>query len=224
MRLYYMTNLETAINHILPEKRMRLAQFDRLNDPFELLSAHMGNADERRTISLVHDHWVKTIGVICMGAHWKSPVMWAHYAKSHTGICLGFDVPNDMPKKMVYEPDRLKLLLDPAIPDDGPTRELIEKILTTKYKQWEYEDEWRLFSKLVVPDSVNGFFYLPFGPSLALREIIVGARCEKSVGSFKKLLGDVEQSVEIIKARPAFESFSMVRQKRVSVITVSPKR
>ena len=41
MRLYYMTSLETAVNYILPERRMRIAQFSGLNDPFELMSVRL---------------------------------------------------------------------------------------------------------------------------------------------------------------------------------------
>jgi hypothetical protein len=223
MRLYYMTQLETAIEHILPERRMRIAQFDQLNDPFELLSAKMGGANERIVFKRLREHWIRTLGVICMGRHWKSPLMWAHYAKSHAGICLGFDVPDDKPKRMNYEPGRLQLLIDTAKPAGGFTLELLEKVLTTKYAQWAYEEEWRLFSNLEERDPVNGHFYVPFGPVLSLREIIVGARCAQPVGSFKKLLGQVKQSVTIIKARPAFESFEIVTQKRVSPITVHPK-
>jgi len=57
---------------------------------------------------------------------------------------------------------------------------------------------------------------------LVLREVIVGARCTKSLGSFKRLIGGVEKTAQIIKARPAFETFTMVRQKRISPITVLP--
>lgn len=223
MRLYYMTSLNIAVKHILPELRMRLSRFDRLNDPFELMGAQIGGANERYVFKYLRDYWTKTLGVICMGKHWRSPLMWAHYAENHTGVCLGFDVPDDKPRKMVYEPERLKLLVDQAKPLRGITVDLLEQVVTTKYAQWAYEEEWRLFAKLEERDPVNDEFYLPFGPNFRLREIIVGARCPKSVGSFKKLLGRVEQPITIIKARPAFESFTIVKQQRVTAITVNPK-
>lgn len=224
MRLYYMTSLDTAVQHILPEKRMRLSRFSRLNDPFELMSFNIAGADERYVFKKLRDHWETSLGVVCFGKHWRSPVMWAHYARSHTGVCLGFDVPDDKPRKMVYEPERIKWAVELAKPLRGIDTQLLEKVVTTKYEQWAYEEEWRLFAKLEEPDQINGEYYLNFGPSLALREIIVGARCMCSVGSFKKLVGDVEQSVEIFKARPAFETFTMVRQKKVSPIVVLPKQ
>jgi hypothetical protein len=223
MRLYYMTSLKTAVDYILPEKRMRLARFARLNDPFELLSFNQGGSEERLIFKKLRDHWEKSLGVICFGKHWKSPVMWAHYAQSHTGVCLGFDVPDDKPREMVYQPERIKWAVDLTKPIRGVDSGLLEQVITTKYAQWAYEEEWRLFSKLTDPDPTNGEYYLDFGPDMTLREIIVGARCQNSVGSFKKLIGVVEQSVKIIKARPAFETFTMVRQKNVVPIIVPSK-
>lgn len=223
MRLYHLTSLETAVQYILPEKRMRLGRFSRLNDPFELMSFNFGGADERYIFKMLRDHWEKSLGVICFGKHWTSPVMWAHYAKSHTGICLGFDIPDDRPKKMVYEQERIKWAVNLVKPLRGLDNWLLEKVITTKYEQWAYEEEWRLFAKLEEPDPINQEYYLNFGSNLTLREIIVGANCQSSVGSFRRLVGDVEQSVTIIKARPAFETFSMVTQKRVKPIVVQPK-
>ena len=159
-----------------------------------------------------------------MAKHWESPLMWAHYADSHSGVCLDFDVLDGAAMQMNYEPDRKQHLLDLAQPRWGLKREHLEQLLTTKYAQWAYEEEWRLILGLEDKDPENGEYYLNFGEQLALREIIVGARCKSSVDSFKKLLGQVEQSVTIIKARPAFEDFKIVRQQQVKAIVVPAKR
>jgi hypothetical protein len=105
----------------------------------------------------------------------------------------------------------------------GITHEVLDRLLLTKSSGWSYEEEWRLFSQAREPDPLNGHFYLPFANNIVLREIIVGSRCDAPVGSFKKVLTGLDQSVTIIKARPAFETFTMVRQQRVSAITVMPK-
>jgi hypothetical protein len=223
MRLYYMTKLETATRYILPEKRMRLSRFHRLNDPFELMSLKLDGPNSRKAFKALVDHWGKTFGIICMGRHWKSPLMWAHYADSHQGVCLGFDVPDEMPRRIEYGRERVQYVIDPNKSVGGITEELLIKVLTTKYAEWSYEEEWRLFSKLKQPDPDNGEFYLPFGPELQLREIIVGVRCSAPVGSFRKLIGRVDQSVTIVKARAAFETFSIVRQQKVTPITVNPR-
>jgi hypothetical protein len=223
MRLYYMTSFETATKYILPERRMRLGEFDKLNDPFELLCAHMGDPEHRLVVNYLREGFTKRYGIICMSAHWKSPLMWAHYAENHTGVCLGFDVLDDKIRKVDYTPDRIMLNINVNKPLRGVNEDTLIQLAMTKYSQWEYEEEWRLFGRLEVPDPNNGRYYVDFSPMLSLREIIVGTRCDAPVGSFRKYLKGLDQSVTVIKARPAFESFTMVRQQRVTPITVAPR-
>jgi hypothetical protein len=228
MRLYYMTKLETAERYILPEWRMKLSTFDKVNDPFELLCADQGDRVQKQVLKVLREHWTKRLGFISFSTNWRSPLMWAHYAESHTGVCLGIDVvERETIREMVYEPARLRGLFDASKPNAGADEESILRILTTKYKQWEYEDEWRAFAYLNERDAKSGLYYVDFGPTMLLREIIVGARCKRPVGEFAKLVkasGKVLKQVTIIKARPAFETFTMVRQKLVAPITVRPSR
>lgn len=228
MRLYYLTKLETAEKHILPEWRMKLSTFDKVNDPFELLCADQGDNFQKHVLNVLREHWTKRLGFISLSTNWRSPLMWAHYAEGHTGVCLGIDiVEGDKIRKMVYEPERLKGLFDASKPNAGANMETLLTVLTTKYKQWEYEDEWRAFADLDDRDAKSGLYYVDFGPDMVLREIIVGARCTKPVGEFAKLVkasNKVLKSVTIIKARPAFQTFTMVRQRRVTTITVTPGR
>jgi len=121
-------------------------------------------------------------------------------------------------RKMVYEPERLKGLFDARKPNGGANEETLLAVLTTKYKQSEYEDEWRAFAGLDDCDAKTGLYYVDFAPTILLREIIVGAHCTKPVGQCAKLVkasGKVVKPITIIKARPAFRTFTMVRQRRV---------
>jgi hypothetical protein len=222
MRLYYMTKYETATKHILLEKRIRLSRFHRLNDPFELMSLKIEGSNAKNVARAIREHFTTGIGLLCMVQHWQSPLMWGHYAENHHGVCLGFDVPDEMPRKIIYTAERSTHVLDPTHPVGGITFDQMRDVMLTKSSGWAYEEEWRLFSDLKDADPTDGEFYIPFSKQLALREIIVGARCTASVGSFKKLLGHVDQSVIIIKARPAFETFAMVRQKNVTPLTAHP--
>lgn len=225
LRLFYMTTLDVAENHILPERRMKLSTFDTLNDPLELLCAALGDRQQRKIFKVIRDHFTVDTGIICTSTDWTSPLMWAHYARNHTGVCLGFDVRADLPLPVFYEPERVRTLLDESKPLYGISQETLQTILRTKYSAWAYEKEWRLFAKLTHRDPVTGFYYVDFGPDMILREVIVGARCKRSVGAIAKSIGkDVDQSVRVIKARPAFETFGMVRQKRVTPIMVHPRR
>src|ERR1700734_1370486 len=93
MRVYYMTSAKWG-EVILRGRRLKLARFGELNDPFELSLIDARVRETRKFAKLITDHFHETIGVICFGANWASPVMWAHYADKHAGVALGFDVPD----------------------------------------------------------------------------------------------------------------------------------
>jgi len=219
MRLYYLTE-ERWAKKIILERRFKLSTFDELNDPFELLGASIGEKLARKLFKVLFVHWTKTIGLLCTGVSWTSPVMWAHYGHKHTGVCLGFDVAEGghlLPVK--YEAERLTGLLD-GLGRGRMTLDELTAVLTTKFKDWEYEHEWRLFARLDERAPEDGKYYLNFDPSITLREVILGARCAASVGDFAALIKAPKQSVKVLKARAAFDSFSMVRQKQVKIVTV----
>jgi len=228
MRLYYTTSLRVAQEHIIPEGRLKLSTFDAVNDPFELLAAHQGDPLQRRILKALREHWTKRLGMICFSAHWSSPLMWAHYAQNHTGVCLGIDVIEEHKvRAVVYEDDRLQGLFDASKPLGGANHETLMRVLTTKYKQWAYEDERRVFVSRHDRDPATGHYYVDFGPTLILREVILGVRCQTPVGRLAKLVkssGKVLKPVTVFKTRPAFQTFTMVRQKRISALTVLPLR
>jgi len=202
-----------------------LSQFGSVNDPFELLCNDMGDPETRRQLKSLHSHWQERLGFISMSATSSSPVMWAHYSESHTGICLGFDVADDMPAEMIYEPKRLQVLLDPTRPAGGADERLIKQILLTKYEDWKYEREWRVFAHLNEKDPMTGFYFVDFGQQIELREIIVGIRCSRSVDQIADLVrntGPVNKPVTVTKARAAFKTFEVVQQKSVTPIVIQP--
>jgi len=73
---------------------------------------------------------------------------------------------------------------------------------------------------LKVKDKTSGFYYVDFGQQLQLREVILGARNEVPVGQMGKLVRRSDRSVQILKARPAFQQFAMVRNNAVKAINV----
>lgn len=223
MRLYHMTSLDVATKFILKDKRMRLSRFNRLNDPFELMGWKLEGAAGKLMMKRFVSYFTDTYGLLSLSHHWRSPLMWAHYAQNHTGVCLGFDIPDEAPREIQYTDLPKTLPIDLALPFGGRTFDDIQTVLAAKSSGWAYEEEWRLFSKLIDRDPDDGEFYLPFTDNLALREIIVGTRCKSSVGSFGKLVKNFDHPVRIIRARPAYETFAMVEQQRVSAINVRPR-
>jgi Protein of unknown function (DUF2971) len=224
MRLYYMTNQPCALL-ILKDRRMKISTIPELNDPFELLGASIGEAAMRRAMEILHPHWASTLGMICFTDDWGSPVMWAHYADKHYGLCLGFEV-SDTPdeiSEVSYVADRLRDLLDSEKPLFGMNEKIIRQILTTKHQDWAYEREFRIFVELKDQDA-DGRHYFEFGPILVLREVILGSRCRLSPRSVADTIGQSDRPIEIFKARPAFDRFRIVRDRDVEAIKVEPPR
>jgi len=226
MRLYYMTSNETATKYVLPDRRMKLSLFPDLNDPFELQPHSLNDKDLRRVTRVLNEHFSETKGLICFSDNWKSPVMWAHYADKHKGVCLGFDVPDTGPDPLAgpvsYNPKRLQFVLDQTKDLGGIDSDFLKAVLYTKAHEWSYEREWRALADLKEKDSATGYYYVDFGPQLQLREVILGSRNSVPVGQMAKLVRKNQEAVQVLKARPAFQEFAMVRNKAVKAINVPP--
>ena len=222
MRLYYRTSLETLENLILPEMRIRVSTFDTVNDPFELLAMSQTDKEGRKSFKWLYDYWAASLGFISMSEHWKSPLMWAHYAKNHTGVCLGLELPDTRAMKVNYQPERLKAALDASKLETAVDDEVIRTAVTTKFREWEYEREWRMLVQLGAPDEDTGMHYVDFSPDFELREIITGARCKRSLDDIRNQVFANTGEIVLKAARPAFQSFSMVCQKLATSMTIGP--
>jgi hypothetical protein len=223
MRVYYMTSAKWA-EVILKERRLKLARFGELNDPFELSLIDNRQRDTRRVVQLMTDHFHKTIGVICFGANWASPVMWAHYGDKHFGVAFGFDVPDELLTKIQYTDKKIEVPFGKQLPKYGLSAALLNKVRMTKATDWSYEREYRVESALRIKDPVTGLYYVDFGPQLTLRDVIVGHRCAWIVHAIRPMLGTVTEPIRICKARPAFGRFEMVENKQIKAVTIKSQK
>jgi hypothetical protein len=87
------------------------------------------------------------------------------------------------------------------------------EVLCTKYIDWGYEDEARIFTALKDKDSESNLYFADFGEDCALREVIVGPLCSATQADLKQALGKPRDSVQMTKARLAFKSFKIVTNK-----------
>lgn len=221
-RLYRLTCEKWGIV-TLREKRLKFSRFDECNDPFELLSAHLKDRDARRFYKELSAAVSERFGLLCFSETWRSPVMWAHYADKHKGLCLGFDVKEAA--KVDYRPERLKHVVDEAKSGACTVADLTKIALVTKFKEWEYEREWRCFHDLKdeSPD-LDGNHFHTFDDQIALREVLIGHRCELTTEQIAEIIGTPEYDVHIIRARAAFQKFEVVRQKSIAVHIVKGTR
>jgi hypothetical protein len=89
-------------------------------------------------------------GCYCLSNTKENILMWSHYANAHTGFCLEFDTSyfSENSRTTFFKVDYTKDFprLDAVKLLKGELSDIEkQKPLYTKYEEWEYEEEWRLF-------------------------------------------------------------------------------
>ena len=197
----------------LTKGRIKISRFDDLNDPFELLAAQLRSRDVRRAFDAVRDHMCAKRGVLCFSRGWHNPLLWSHYGDKHGGICLGFDVPDAHIVRVSYNSNRL-LAAASKLLGGGPEAEaLMSTLLRTKFVDWKYENEVRVFTTLDDVDAATGHYFKEFGPDMRLCEMILGPRFSGSVTAVAGLARKNNARISIIQTRLAFKSFKVVRNR-----------
>jgi hypothetical protein len=174
-----------------------------LNDPFEFLGVNLKDRKFRKAIRETKQELSKTKGILCFSNTWRNPVLWRHYADKHKGLCLGFEVANNLLGEVDYVDSRL------PVPTEL-NEELMKKLLFTKFKHWEYEQEFRVYVQLEEED--NGMYFFEFSNELQLKKVIVGEQSSVTRSELADALGDLNRTVESFKARAGFQKFEVVRQ------------
>ena len=110
------------------------------------------------------------IGVSCLSEDSRSLLMWSHYAKQHRDIVLQFEIAKD--------PETMLNAMTVDYSDEYPILNFaqglkgqLQKIILRKFKDWEYEKEWRI---LIIGGAST---YLKFQPK-TLTGVIFGCRAD----------------------------------------------
>lgn len=121
--------------------------------------------------------WIRNqIGVYSMSATRRHPLMWAHYADSHRGICWRFRHIAQWPFGEANRVDYLDRKPIVNVLHDSAD-EQIQKVLIVKGAVWRYEAEWRVFN-VPVEGSIEGSGVYQF-PSPLLEGVILGAKIDQ---------------------------------------------
>jgi hypothetical protein len=147
------------------------SNFNQLNDPCETLisSTKFKNLtktfvkfiskNSEKELEKVHealDNVVnrgKEIGIYSLSATYNDELLWAHYANSHQGFCIEYDLdlllesyPTDkvysFPVKYSKNPPEIRVS---DVSDKGGTS-LVKKLAGNKSKKWYYEEEYRIIT------------------------------------------------------------------------------
>ena len=140
------------------ERCLKVSRVESLNDPFEFLPFDLSDPAVRTVFLGFKTSFSSDKGLLCFSRDWSNPVLWAHYADKHNGLCLGIDVREED----IFNMDYVDTLHDLKLEDLKESvathdRGLVEKLMKSKFSHWKYEDEIRRWEKLGEPLGVNLF-------------------------------------------------------------------
>jgi hypothetical protein len=221
-RFYHFTKAKYAFDN-LRNRRLKIAQLDDLNDPFELRSVNLCNPlhalafEGRDSFPGLRATVALRFGVLCFSEDKADVLLWAHYADRHKGICLGFDVPESEGK---FEPVEYVAERFPFPEPEQLERQLLDQnpvftrtLLFTKSEAWKYEKEWRVF--LPLEDRVwnecagRDLYFKDFGSDLILREVILGAANENAASDVDNAIQGYPEPVRVARMNLSCSRFEL---------------
>ena len=216
MRVFHFLNEQYGLDN-LHRRRLKIATLNELNDPFELFGVNLANEALRHAFRVMKNDLALKRGLLCFSRSWHNPVLWSHYAGRHTGICLGFDVPDHLLGPVSYSRKRLVVEAEAFTVPNQLAPEILIRFFFTKYSHWRYEDEIRSFVTLEDKDPETKLYFTDFADNLRLAMVIVGAQSSITRATLQAALGDLAPFVETFKARLAFKTFRVIRQRKAAL-------
>lgn len=216
-RVYYLTGAMAGIACIAMQ-RVKVSRFNDLNDPFELMGVNVGDLVVRKAFKETRNKLNESKGLICFTNNWKNPLMWGHYADKHHGMALGFDIPSEMLVDVTYESHLFNLKLDRKT--KKPNQGTVDMLISTKFADWSYENECRLFVDLDNDDSEGGVHFVRFSKDLKFREVVLGPKSSFNIKDIRTLVRKVsgDDEVEVRQSRIAFTKFEVLENKAATRI------
>lgn len=206
--------MSTLYKYVAPERvdvlanlGIRFTPIDLMNDPFECRFLRLPRteevheaenddylAEELETEVFLQNRWY-ALGLLSLTRNMHSLLMWAHYARNHTGMAIGFDGEHEFFRRKTYFRDPVfHVRTDLDGPGFSAPRDVAyssrraldpDAAFFTKSTEWAYEEEVRVFRHLdqsslgegAARDAVHLFSF----PEEAVREIVVGARANPTM-------------------------------------------
>ncbi|MBI3258005.1 MAG: DUF2971 domain-containing protein [Ignavibacteriae bacterium] len=199
-----------------------------LNDPFESMCEIQKFTEEVNQLAAIFkyvndlktENWHELIdklsttidfitnkaGIYSLSQTYDNELLWAHYANSHKGFCIEYDVkllegtlgyPKVYSFPITYTNDIPNLELRDMITQESNGDTLVKKILGVKSEVWEYEKEYRIITDIIGKNSYH---------FSSLKSIYFGLRMKKDerLKIMEKLKGRGIQYFEIVHPNKTF--------------------
>ena len=218
-RVFHSLRSEYALQ-AFQNQRLKVATLNELNDPFELFAADLSDRKVRSAFRMQKRIFAKRLGMLCFSRKWRNPLLWSHYAERHRGVALRVEIKDSIGVPVQYRRGRIRLDVEEIASSGGFSEALAEKLFATKSVDWSYEDEVRV--PVALRDCVisDGLHFEPLGDELKIVAVMLGPLCELTPGEIQANL-PTGTHIKVYRARMAFRTFDIVRNKDVPVELIS---
>lgn len=199
MRVFKFLRCDFGLEAI-QKRRLKISTLESTNDPFEFLPFDLSKRGHRWATEQTRKHIGADKGMLCFSRHWNNPVIWSHYADSHKGICLEFEVADTLANPVNY-------IREPLPFDDPPTIETVRRMLLTKFDDWSYESEIRLWTTTETKD--GELFFMNLDHNLVLQKVLLGVGCPLTEPQIDTAVGPYTNPVIIERVRRSSNKFEM---------------
>ena len=208
MKAYHFISSKYALE-ALEKNRLKISLLNDLNDPFELYGANLSDLKHRSGFEQFKIQLSKRFGILCLSKSFDNPLLWSHYADRHRGVAIEIEADIDYFMPISYEPGKIYIDIKGKLDSGGLTAVDAQSILSTKFEQWKYENEVRIFCDLTEPPSEEGYHFYKFKDDVKPVRLILGALCKLSIDDIKRAL-PMGASIKVVKTQLAFDSYSVV--------------
>jgi|SRR6185437_509604 len=210
----------------LAESKIKISEFDDMNDPFELRGIGLSNPDVHQLLIL---RTIKNNGALCLSREWNDPMLWSHYGDKHKGMCLGLDIgatveirePFYVENRQEYDANiflsaasRGVKNLKPSDREFQDAEGLMTKLLLTKFKAWSYENEARIFIALKEDQKQGNLYFADFDENIRPSMVIVGPRCSVAASKVEAAISKYTPSIMVVQAILSPNSFEVIEDVR----------
>lgn len=154
-------------------------------------------------------------GVTCFSKNSLNMLMWAHYARCHTGVCIGYDLLS-LRDYIVLENRESCLIPVKYVENIIPVKnfqgmEMLYTWFGSKHAMWHYEEEIRMISRPLVLDENKKHYYEI--PTDIIKEVYLGTslNAEKRE-EIVKLVKDRFPHVKLFQIKPNYDTFTLERE------------
>lgn len=157
----------------------------------------------------IRDHIAKT-GIVSFATTLNNQLLWSHYASSHEGLCIEFDLNRCSDNLgMIGTIGEVRYQEERVFPNffRSERLEIVETMINTKPKEWDYEGEYRV---ILNPRPKSGC--VPFDPKMISR-VYAGCRMPpERQAELIRILADrkISPQIELFQMKASDTKFELV--------------